>query len=86
MHDIEKKIFELISEKANTDPNSLSFDTKLSDLSISSLAVLDIILTLEEQFHIQIPLAPEILEDFRTIGQIIKKIHILIHEQKKQAT
>jgi acyl carrier protein len=73
MSDIEKKVKELISQQLEVSEeqlvNSASF---IDDLKADSLAVVELVLALEQEFEIEIP--EEDTERIKTVGDAINYI------------
>jgi acyl carrier protein len=70
--------------KANFDkmPEVLVPETSLADLDIDSLAMIEVLFAVEDEFGIKVP--PEPLEwksEMRTIGNLVQYVDRLIAEQ-----
>ena len=64
------KVIDLLSEFTVVDPDNITEETKLvADLGLSSLDVVNIIVTFEDEFDIEIP--DEIIPTFTTVGAIV---------------
>jgi len=54
--EIREKVKHVIVEKLNVDENKINDDAKyVEDLGADSLALVDIAMALEDEFHMQIP-------------------------------
>jgi acyl carrier protein len=63
-------------------PETVSLDTKLSDLEIESLDLAVIVFDIEDTFGIQIPYnANEEVQDFATVGSVVDRVKALIAEK-----
>lgn len=49
---IQKRVIELIAEQLNTTPDELSIDSKLSDIGMDSMDLMDLAFDLEDSFGI----------------------------------
>lgn len=63
----------ILSDQLDVDPDSINNDTDLADdLGADSLDVVDLVMTLEEEFDIEIP--DEDIETMTTVGEIVEYI------------
>lgn len=70
---LEKEIFKIIIERLGISPEEITKDSSLTrDLNASQLEITDLILALEEHFHVKIP--EEELENLEKVGDIINYI------------
>lgn len=70
---IEDKVKKLISEKLEVDPTDVVPKASLiDDLGADSLAIVEMIMTMEEQFDIEVP--DEDAENLRTVEDAINYI------------
>ncbi|MFO7860143.1 MAG: acyl carrier protein [Desulfosalsimonas sp.] len=73
MMTIEDKVKKLISEKLEVDPADVVPKASLiDDLGADSLAIVEMIMTMEEQFDIEVP--DEDAENLRTVEDAINYI------------
>ena len=71
--EIREKVKHVIVEKLNVDENKINDDAKyVEDLGADSLALVDIAMALEDEFHMQIP--DEDIEKITTFGNTIDYI------------
>lgn len=64
-----EKIKELLAEQLDADIETMTADTKIDDdLGADSLDVVDMLMTLEDEFGIEIP--DEDIEGLKTIGDV----------------
>lgn len=56
MVDVEKRVIELIAEQLERDPSEITPDMSFADdLGADSLDLVELIMTVEEEFNIEIP-------------------------------
>ncbi|MEZ4402826.1 MAG: acyl carrier protein [Kofleriaceae bacterium] len=73
MSDIEKKVTEIISEQLEVSPDKLKPEASfIDDLKADSLAVVELVLALEQAFGLEIP--EEDTERIKTVGDAINYI------------
>jgi len=71
--DIAKKIKEIVSDKLDVDGADIQEDQDfIEDLKADSLAIVEVVLALEEQFEIEIP--DEDTEKIKTVRDAIEYI------------
>ncbi len=82
LSDIEGKVIEIIAEQAMLEPSDVSAETKLEDIGIDSLGVVESIFAIEEAFDISVPFnanEPEKSDfDISTVKSIATAIHGLL--------
>jgi acyl carrier protein len=62
----------LIAKQANIDPSIIKPDSTLDELGVTSLDLVEIILSVEEEYDVSIPLdANEAWKTIRTVSDII---------------
>jgi acyl carrier protein len=65
----------------NKEAIALSRDTNIAtDLELDSLAVMDLLAAIEDEFDISVPL--NILPDLETIGQMADAVDAIVQEKK----
>lgn len=68
---IFEKLTEILAEQLDAEAGSITQETKLvEDLGADSLDVVDLVMTLEDEFDMEIP--DEDIENVRTVGDIVK--------------
>ena len=71
--EIEEKVKKIIIEQLEVAPDKMKLEASFSeDLKADSLAVVELVLALEEQFKIEIP--DEDTEKIKTVGDAINYI------------
>jgi acyl carrier protein len=82
MDDVANKIITILKKNMKEPPETVSLDTKLSDLEIESLDLAVIVFDIEDTFAIQIPYnANEEVQDFATVGSVVDRVKALIAEK-----
>ena len=77
--DIENAVITAIAKQKNLDGSSISPDSALADLGVSSLDAISIVYEIEEEFDVEVP--NEALEGLRTVRDIVDGIAGLIGAQ-----
>ena len=68
-----EKVVSIIAEQLDIDADKITPDTSLiDDLNADSLDVVDLVMSLEEEFGLEIP--DEEVESISTVGDIVKYI------------
>jgi acyl carrier protein len=68
-----EKLKTIIVEEFELDENDITMSTSLNDdLDIDSLDLVDLVMTVEDEFSIELP--DEALEGMKTIGDLVKYI------------
>ena len=70
--DYFKKIRDIVAEQLSVDPETITMDTRFDELNADSLDVVEVIMTLEQEFDIQIP--DEEAEKIKDIGAVVDYI------------
>lgn len=75
-------VLDIIADKARIERARLALEAKLTDLSIASLDVVEIVFALEEKFDIQIPFnANAARSEFETVGDVVKAVQSLVQQK-----
>lgn len=68
-----EKLQEIIAEQLELDEASIAYDSHiLDDLGADSLDVVDLVMSVEDEFEIEVP--DEALENIRTVEDMVKYI------------
>ena len=68
-----EKVKVILAEQFDVDEDSLQNDTDLQDdLGADSLDVVDLLMSIEDEFEIEIP--DEEIENIRTVGELVNYI------------
>jgi acyl carrier protein len=82
--DIATKIFDIVAKEKRIDAETLSLETKLEDIQIESVDLVEIIFAIEDEFDIDIP---QDETDFKleTMRDIVDGVKRLIAEKQGAA-
>jgi acyl carrier protein len=84
MCSIEQKVLELVGEQAGLDPKEVSLNSKFEDLNLDSVAIVELVFTLEETFKISIPFEgldeSELKRNFNTVSSLINLLKNLLQK------
>lgn len=68
-----EKVKAILSEQFDVEEDSITVDTKISeDLGADSLDVVDLLMSLEDEFEIEVP--DDEIENIKTVGELVKFI------------
>lgn len=68
-----EKVKAILSEQFDVEEDSITADTKISeDLGADSLDVVDLLMSLEDEFEIEVP--DDEIENIKTVGELVKYI------------
>jgi len=77
--DIENAVITAILRQKRLDADTITRDSVLSELGITSLDAITIVYDIEEQFDIEVP--NETLEGLQTVGDIVDSLVSLIEDK-----
>ncbi|MCD7771139.1 MAG: acyl carrier protein [Oscillospiraceae bacterium] len=66
------KIAAIIADQLDMDVEDITSDSTFEDLGADSLDVVDVIMTLEDEFDMEIP--DEAIEGMKTVGELVKYV------------
>ena len=82
MDKIERQVLELVGELAGIDPKNISLLCKFEDLNLDSVAIVELIFSLEEKFNISIPFEgldeSELKKNFHDVSSLINHLRELL--------
>ena len=82
MDEIEKQVLELVGVQAGIEPKKISLLCKFEDLNMDSVAIVELIFSLEEKFNITIPFEGldeiEMRKNFHTVSSLINHLRELL--------
>ena len=87
--DVQDRVIAIIAEQALLEPSEVGVDQSLQDLGIDSLALVESIFAIEEEFDISVPFNANDPGgaggfDISSVGAIIGAVEALIREQHSQ--
>ena len=75
---IEAVVTKAIGRQANLDPGAVRMDATLDELGITSLDLVEIIMTIEDEYDVTVPLdANQASQTIKTVGDIVALGHSL---------
>ncbi len=84
MDNIEETVLELVREQVGIDPQAIFLGSKLEDLNLDSVAIVELVFLLEEKFDISIPFEgldeSEVKRNFYTVSSIIDHLKDLLQK------
>lgn len=82
MESVEHEVLQIIADNTDRPVESLSRQTKLADIEISSLDIIEIIFHLEETFKVEIAYDQEAgAQEFSTIDDVITQVEKLLPQR-----
>ena len=82
MDKIEMQVLELVGELAGMDPKKISLLCEFEDLNLDSVAIVELIFSLEEKFNISIPFEgldeSELKKNFHNVSSLINHLRELL--------
>ena len=71
--DTFERIRELLAEQLDIDEDKITMDSDiLEDFEADSLDVVDMVITLEDEFGVEVP--DEQIENFHTVGDVVRYV------------
>ena len=68
-----EKVKEILADQLDTNADEMSMETRIvDDLGADSLDVVEMLMTVEDEFEIEIP--DSVIEDLKTIGDVVEYI------------
>ena len=84
MENIEEKVLELVGKQTGIDPKQITLDRKFEDLNLDSVAIVELVFSLEETFDISIPFEgldeSEIKKHFYTVSSLADHLRDLLQK------
>ena len=82
MENIEEKVLELVGKQMGIDPKQIPLHRKFEDLNLDSVAIVELVFSLEETFDISIPFEgldeSEIKKRFYTVSTLADHLKDLL--------
>ncbi|MCK6450345.1 MAG: phosphopantetheine-binding protein [Alphaproteobacteria bacterium] len=85
MADIAERIMDIIAKEAKLDRARLTLDTRLDELKIESLDLVQILFAIEDQFDVYVPYNDESYK-LETLRDVVDGVNRLIAEKQAEAT
>jgi acyl carrier protein len=86
----ENDIFDIVANQAKVDRATLKRETKLSELDLQSIDIIELVFAIEDKFDISVPYNAADLNSagiaFETVGDLIGAVERLSAEQGAQKT
>ena len=84
MENIEEKVLELVRKQTDIDPKQITLNRKFEDLNLDSVAIVELVFSLEETFDISIPFEgldeSEIKKHFHNVSSLADHIKDLLQK------
>ena len=84
MDNLEEKVLELVGEQVGIDPREIFLSSKLEDLNLDSVAIVELVFLLEEKFEISIPFEgldeSELKRNFHSVSSVIDHLKELMQK------
>ena len=84
MDNIEETVLELVGDQVGIDPQEIFPSSKLEDLNLDSVAIVELVFLLEEKFEISIPFEgldeSELKRNFYTVSSIVDHLKDLMQK------
>jgi acyl carrier protein len=81
----ESDILEIVAKQAKVDSATLKRDTRLSELDLQSIDIVELLFAIEDKFDISVPYNASDVNaagiSFETVGDLIDAVERLIAEQ-----
>ncbi len=84
MADIAERIVEIIAKEAKLDASKLTLDTRLEELKIESLDLVQILFAIEDEFDVYVPYNDEAYK-LETLRDVVDGVNRLIAEKQGEA-
>ena len=69
---LSDKVKQILAEQLSVDQADLTDNTSFDDLNADSLDVVDLLMSIEDEFEIEVP--DEEIENIKTVDQLVKYI------------
>ena len=84
MENIEEKVLELVGKQTGIDPRQITLNRKFEDLNLDSVAIVELVFSLEEAFDISIPFEgldeSEMKKHFYTLSSLADHLKDLLQK------
>lgn len=76
-----ENILEILAKIMQTSVDSIDLSTKISDIDINSLDVVEMVMKIEDQFNVDLSI-PEDVSYAKTVGDLVDALEQMIKEAK----
>ena len=76
-----ENILEILAKIMQTSVDSIDLSTKISDIDINSLDVVEMVMKIEDQFNVDLPI-PDDVSYAKTVGDLVDALEQMIKEAK----
>ena len=83
MDEVQEKIFDIIAKERRLDRSTLTLETRLEDINVESVDLVEIIFAIEDEFDIDVPQEEDAFQ-LETMGDIVAGVRRLIAEKQAQ--
>ena len=83
MDEVQEKIFDIIAKERRLDRSTLTLETRLEDINVESVDLVEIIFAIEDEFDIDVPQEEDAFQ-LETMGDIVTGVQRLIAEKQAQ--
>ena len=84
MDNIEEEVLDLVGEQVGIDTQEIFLNSKLEDLNLDSVGIVELVFLLEEKFEISIPFEgldeSELKRNFHTVSSLIDHLRKLLQK------
>ena len=84
MDNIEEEVLDLVGEQVGIDTQEIFLNSKLEDLNLDSVGIVELVFLLEEKFEISIPFEgldeSELKRNFHTVSSLIDHLKKLLQK------
>lgn len=81
--EVEQKIVEIVANQRRIDASKISLDSKLEDLQVESIDLVEIIFAVEDEFDVDVPQDRDAMK-LETMRDVVDGVYGLV-EQKNAA-
>lgn len=82
--EIEERVLNVLKNSDKINASNLGLDTAFSQLGLDSLDVVEVMVNLEEEFHLQIP--DSVADKIEKPSEVVEYIYDFLHPHKKAAS
>ena len=83
MDEVQEKIFDIIAKERRLDRSTLTLETRLEDINVESVDLVEIIFAIEDEFDIDVPQEEDAFQ-LETMGDIVTGVKRLVDEKQAE--